>query len=78
MFFYVIPEAYSEHCQRYQLMTKIIYANYSCYLNISFSRSLLYEMNIMDFFNTGLIFTPEVFILYKKVWGARGTGAHEF
>ena len=78
MFFYVVPEAYSEHCQKYQLMTKIIYANYSYKLNISFSHSLLYETNIMDFFNTGLIFTPEVFILCKKVWGARGTGAHEF
>ena len=29
-------------------------------------RSLLYEINII-FFNTGLIFTPKMFILFKKV-----------
>ena len=30
--------------------------------DISFSRFLLYERNIMNFLNTGLIFTPEVFM----------------
>ena len=35
------------------------------------SRSLLYEINIMIFFNTGLIFTSEVFILYKILWRQR-------
>ena len=39
--------------------------------DISFSRFLLYEINIMNFLNTGLIFTPEVVILCKKVWGTR-------
>ena len=38
--------------------------NYFC--NISFSRSPPYEINIMNFFNAGLIFGPEVFILCKK------------
>ena len=33
-------------------------------------------MNTMIFFfNTGLIFTPEVFVLCKKVWGPREPGA---
>ena len=30
------------------------------------SRSLLYEINITNFFNKGLIFTPKVFILCTK------------
>ena len=29
----------------------------------------------MNFFNTSLIFTPEVFILCKNVYGPRGPGA---
>ena len=33
------------------------------------SLSLLYEINIMNFFSAGQIFTPEVLILCKKVWG---------
>ena len=40
--------------------------------NISFSRFLLHEINIMSFLNTGHIFTQEVFVLCKKVWGPRG------
>ena len=44
--------------------------NYFC--GISLSRSLLHEVNIMNFFNTGLIFTLEVVILCKKLWRARG------
>ena len=46
--------------------------------NISFSRFLLYEINIMNFLNTSLIFTPEVFILCKKVWWPRGLPAVDF
>ena len=41
---------------------------YNYFRNTSFSRSLLYEINIINFFNTGLIFTKEAFILCKKVW----------
>ena len=41
---------------------------YKYFYNINFSRPLLYEINLI-FFNTGLIFASEVFILYKKVWG---------
>ena len=39
--------------------------------DISFSRFLLYEINIMSFLNTGLIFAPEVFTICKKVWVPR-------
>ena len=46
--------------------------------DISFSRFLLYEINIMNFLNTGLIFTPEVFILCKKVYGPTGLWAVDF
>ena len=47
--------------------------------DISFSRFLLYEINIMKFSNTGLIFPPELFILCKKkVWGPRGLRAADF
>ena len=42
------------------------------------SRSLLYEINIVIFFNAGLLFTPEVFILRKKVWEPRGPGGLNF
>ena len=50
----------------------IIFSNYNYFLNINFPCSLLHEIYIMIFFNTGLIFTPEVFILCKNVWGSRG------
>ena len=43
---------------------------YNHFYNISFSRALLYEINIMNFFNTGRIFTPEVFALCTKCMGA--------
>ena len=47
--------------------------------DISFSRFLLYEINIMKFSNTGLIFPPELFILCKKkVWGPTGLRAADF
>ena len=32
----------------------------------------------MNFLKTGLIFTPEVFVLCKKVWGPRGPQAIDF
>ena len=48
--------------------------SYNSVRNISFSCLLVYEIN--DFFNTGLIFTPEVFIQYKNYegggWWGRG------
>ena len=34
--------------------------------NISFSRFLLYGINIMNFLKTGYIFTPEAFVYVKK------------
>ena len=39
--------------------------------HISFSRSLVFEMSVMNFFNTSLIFNAEVFNLYN-IWGLRG------
>ena len=46
--------------------------------NIGFSRFLLYEINIMSFLKTGLILTPEVFVLCKKVWHLRGRRTMDF
>ena len=45
------------------------YCKYTYLGNISFSRSLLYEINIMKFIKTGLIFTSELFLLFKKYGG---------
>ena len=42
-----------------------------CIWNFSFRSCLLYETNVISIFNTGLIFTPEVFSLCQKVWGPR-------
>ena len=52
--------------------------SYNYFRNISFSRSLLYEINIINFIKTGLIFSAEVFTLCKKVWRLRGLGALNF
>ena len=41
------------------------------FCNICFTRSLIYEEN-MIFFNAGLSFTPEVLILSKKSIEAKG------
>ena len=46
--------------------------------NISFSRFLLHEINIMNFLKTGLIFTPKVFVLCEKLWGPRRSLAMDF
>ena len=56
----------------------IIFNGYNYFRNISFSHSLLYEINIINFIKIGLIFTPKVFILCKKVWGLRELGALNF
>ena len=45
---------------------------------ISAFHVLYYDLNIMNFFNTSLIFTPEVFILYEKVWCPREWGLVNF
>ena len=75
---YLEPGAYSKPCQTstIECLAKIVKGcNY--FRNINFSCSLLYEINIMNFLNTGLIFTPEVFILCKKVQGEWGAGGGE-
>ena len=48
--------------------------------NISFSRFLLYEINIMNFLKTStiIIFTLEVFVLCKKGCVPRGPRAVDF
>ena len=43
--------------------------DYNYFRSISFSRSLIHEMNVMSFFNTVLNFTPPVFI-----WGQEDQG----
>ena len=53
------------------------YCKYTYLGNISFSRSLLYEINIMKFIKTGLIFTSELFLLFKKYGGGGGGGGAE-
>ena len=42
--------------------------HYTYLRKVSFSRYLLYEINIMNVIKTRIIFTPQEFILYKKVW----------
>ena len=61
------PEAYQEACQTSTIehFTKIV----NCYNY--FRKSYLFPQNIIK---TILIFTPEVFIIYKNVWRPRGRG----
>ena len=67
---YFEPEAYSGSCQISMVTCFVKKVNgYRYFCNISFSCSLLYEIKITNFFSEALIFTPEVFILRKKVWG---------
>ena len=71
--------AYSKLCQTstMECYAKIV-KDCNCFRNINFSRFLRYEINIMNFLNIGLIFTPEVIILCKKVWGSGGLRAVDF
>ena len=46
----------------------IIFIIHNYFRSISLPRSLLHEINIMIFFNAGLMFTLEIVILCKKVW----------
>ena len=51
---------YSEPCQTFTMERFAEIVNeYNYFRNISFSRSLLYEMNIMNYFRTYIIFTPK-------------------
>ena len=59
-------------------MPIVIFANYNYFCNISFSRPLFFEIDIMNVFNARLIFAPELFILCKNVWGLEGAGVAEF
>ena len=72
---------YSEPCQTTTMenFTKIltaiiIFANYNYFRKISFSCSLLYEVDIMNIFDTGLIFTPE-YLFHEKSMGAEEIGS---
>ena len=54
-------EAYSKLCETSAMECFANIVNgYNYFRNISNPRSLLHEINIMKFLNTGLIFTPEV------------------
>ena len=73
---YSEPQAYSEPCQTSTMehFTKvltaiIIFANYNYFRKISFSCSLLYEVNIMNIFDAGLIFAPE-YLFHEKKYGS--------
>ena len=46
---------------------------YNYFRNTNFSRSLLYEINMMNFFNTGRTFAPEVFLPCRKLQGTNVT-----
>ena len=84
---YSEPETYSEPCQiaTVQGFSKIVngYNNRNKYLdkffrNISFSRSLICEINVVTFLIIGFIFTPEAFIVCKKAWRPRIPGLVNF
>ena len=68
---YLEPEAYLEPCQTSTLTTIIIFANYNYFCKISFSGYLLYEINIMNFFNNGRILLQK-YLFYLKMYGGRG------
>ena len=53
------------HIRNQGSFAKIV-KGYNYFRDISFSRFLLYEINIINFLNTGLIFTPQVFILSQS------------
>ena len=53
-------------------MAIIASVNCNYFDNMSLSRSLLYEINIMNLFHTRLTLTLEVFIICKKVWSGLG------
>ena len=59
-----------------QLKAIIIFTSYNYFRNIYHLFISSSSLNKYDFFNAGLIFTPEVFIQSKKVWGtgSRGRG----
>ena len=69
---YSEPKVYSVPCQTYaiEVIAKIV-NGYNCFRNISFSHSLLNEIN--KTFNTGLIFAPKVFMQHKKSMVVEGT-----
>ena len=63
---------------RKQLTVITIFINYNYFRSISLPRCLLHEINIMNFFKKGLIFTPVVVILCKKLQRARGPDGEFF
>ena len=71
------PDAYSESCQTSTLVcfVKIVY-RYNYFHNISFSRSLLYELNIMNFLMQ-VSFSPQKYLFYIKKYEGSGDQAVE-
>ena len=76
---YSEPEPYSKSWQisSMECFARIV-NGFNYFRNISFSCSLLYKTNIMHSFNTGFIFSPEVFIPCKKVSKPKEPGAVNF
>ena len=59
---YSKPRGYSESCQTSTMLRSPKMVNdYKCFCNISFSHSLLHEINIIILFNACLIFIPKVY-----------------
>ena len=62
-------QVYSERC------VTLTYQNLGIFRTLAerFAKivNIMYEINIMNFFNIGVIFTTIVFILRKKAWAKR-------
>ena len=76
---YSKSKTHSELCQTFTMkhLAKIV-SGYNHFCSISLPRSLLHKINIMNFFNAGLIFTSELVILCRKLWRAREPGTVNF
>ena len=51
---------------------------YNYFRSTNFWRVLLYEINMMNFFNAGRTFAPEVFLPCRKLWGTNVTEGRKF
>ena len=82
---YSKSEAYSEPCQTFTMkcFAKIVngynyFIKYNYFRSISLPRSLLHKINTKNFFDTSLIFTPELAILCKKNMASEKAENREF
>ena len=56
----------------------LLWKSLAFFRNVYFLHSLLYEVNIKNSLNTGLVFTPEVFILCTKKYRRLEGWVYEF